>query len=108
MIVSVYTMGWSYTEPLARHCWRFYLAHTDITIDSMSHPTYLAWVACNTIWNRLKPSEQDIVRAYHCSRDAPGSMPTYALANGLTLDYCWKIIKKAWKEWAIERGLADD
>ena len=101
-----YVQRWQHSEGLARHCWRFYVAHMDITVDMMSRPSYLAWIACNTVWDRLRPSEQDIVRFFHASRDAP--LDHYASENGLTVDYCWQVLKSAWQQWAIERGIADE
>lgn len=82
----------------------------------MSKASYAAWTACDTVWHRLKPSEQEIVRAFHAMRPSnPGYGPTiemqleqYADDNMLTTDRIWATVRKAWKGWAIERGLADE
>ena len=110
-----FTQNWQHAETLARHAWKFYLNYTNATIDTMSRPSYSAWIACNMVWDKLKPSEQEIVRAFHAIRaapDDPGGMEyqvsRLAAERHVTSDYVWLTVRKAWKMWAIERGLADE
>ena len=110
-----FTQHWKHSESLARHAWRCYLKRPDVTVDAMSKPSYHAWAACNAVWDRLKPSEQEIVKAFHAIRaspDDPGKMEyqvsRLAAEKHVTSDYVWQTVRKAWKMWAIERGLADE
>lgn len=101
---------------MARHAWRCYLNRPDVAVDAMSKPSYDAWIACNTVWDRLRPSEQEIVKAFHAIRSSPtetGADLSYkvdALAQEqkVSADYVWQVVRKAWQMWAIERGLADE
>lgn len=82
----------------------------------MSKPTYLSWVACNTVWNRLKPSEQEIIRGFHTLRTDPNDkekslnrqMKMLASNQRVTVEYVWMVVNKSWQLWAIERGIADE
>lgn len=82
----------------------------------MSKPTQSAWFACCTVWNRMKPSEQDIVRTYHLipgnrpfhsSKDVSDYMQRYAESQSVQVDYVWGVIVSSWKQWAVARGLID-
>ena len=107
---------------LARHAWRCYLNRPDVNTDRMSKPSYAAWIACDTVWDRLRPSEQDIVKAFH---SIPAGYGQHTAANGtltsfdqalktmasvrhISIDYVWTVVRKAYRMWAIERGLADE
>lgn len=82
----------------------------------MSQPSYQAWAACNTVWNRLKPSEKEIVKAFHGLRSVNGEssevfgyrVDGMAANYHVSSDYVWQTVRKAWAMWAIERGLADE
>ena len=82
----------------------------------MSKPSYQAWIACNAVWNKLKPSEQALVKGFHAIRSMPDNAVFYfeyqveqlAEQNNVSADYVWQTVKKAWQLWAIERGLADE
>lgn len=110
------TQRWQHSESLARHAWRFYLARQNDDISTMSKSSYDAWVACDTVWRRMKPQEQEIVRAFHtmrphnpgCGLTVETQIKQYADDNRITTDRIWATVRKAWKGWAIERGLADE
>lgn len=104
-----YTESWRNCRELARHMWRFYCYNRSPTVDEMSDASYQAWAACNTVWGRLRPSEQEIVDMYHkapkcCQQNA---VNRYARSKGITTEYILSVINNAWKEAAIERGIAD-
>lgn len=88
----------------------------DVTVDMMSKPSYAAWAACNTVWDKLNPAEQALVKEFHAIRFSPdGSgvslddhVSQLAQEKHVPPDYVWTTIKNVWRMWAIERGLADE
>lgn len=106
-----YTQRWETCVNLAKHMWRFYAQHPTATVDTMSRPSYLAWSACNAVYNRLDPSEQAIVRMYFTTPwgeyNDLRAVERYARNNNLTTDYIWSVINKSYRLAAVERGIAD-
>lgn len=89
----------------------------DAKITDMSKPTYDMWVACDRVWKRLTDDEQKVVKYIHLGKSTEIYSSTaviaklysqYAIQNGITIESVRHIIDKAWKMWAIERGLADE
>lgn len=106
-----YSQDWIYCVPLAKHAWRFYLLKPDATVDNMTDATRDAWVACYVVWGDLSETERAIVRTYHTFKGGAegqgNAMKTKANTLGIQNNDAWKILRKAWQEWAIKRGLAD-
>jgi len=109
-IKQLYKQTSNFAEPLARHAWCFYIKRPDIPVNEMSKASYLAWIACNTVWTALTQDEQSIIRTIHSDRaiSIAELVSGYAAQKGLSADYVWSVIKKAWHQWAIERGVADE
>lgn len=102
-----------YTE-YTRHMWRYYFANQHITVDMMQGAELQNWIACNTVYNRLLQSEQDILRMFFTmKKDKSGkyavaqNVTEYANRNKLSVDYIWKTVNSAQYWAAVERGLID-
>ena len=106
-----YTQGWTFCISIARHAWRFFLLNPDATIDNMSDPSRDAWIACYVVWADLNDTEQAIIRAHHTTNgsqtDVDDAVAATANRLGLNDEDARRILRKAWREWAIKRGLAD-
>ena len=94
--------------------WRYYFANQYITVDMMQGAELKNWSACNTVFNRLAQSEQDILRMFFAmKRDKNGKFDVvqtvigYANRNKLSVDYIWKTVNSAQYWAAVERGLID-
>jgi len=85
-----------------------------VTVEEMSKASYAAWAACNTAWNKLTSTEQNIIRAFHSGKSIRTSqqfnhrISASAEANAVTADQVREALEKAWMMWAVERGLADE
>lgn len=118
-----YTESWRNCRELARHMWRFYCLNRSPPVSEMSQASYKAWTACHTVWNRLRPSEQEIIMAYHtaprCGHQTTidqyakekglyqTAIERCATEKGLSEQYITSVLCKAWRDVSIERGIAD-
>lgn len=107
----LFTQHWSFSISLARHAWRFYLLKQDARIDEMTTATYAAWISCYTVWHQLTTTEQNAVELYHTFKGKPAELDrviqTKANSMGITFDTFMDMVRKSWRLWAEERGLAD-
>lgn len=107
-----FSQHWRWSETLARHAWRWYLNRPDVTVNQMTRASHEAWIACNTVYNRLRASEREILQLYfHTGNDpseAAETLRKWAHDNGTEVWRMMRVIKAAYRMWAIERGLADE
>ena len=108
---KLFLQNWRYSAPLARHAWRCYLNRPDVTVDRMSWPSINSWVACNAVWNTLKPEEQEMLRLFHRSENDPATardaVRRWEAEHGAEPGTVIRTIRRTYKLWAVERGLAD-
>lgn len=107
----MFRQHWRHSEQLARHAWRCYINRPDVTVDVMSKPSLDAWIACNTVWDRLTPRERFMMRLYHKTGGTPeeskAAIVQWAADNGMQEWQFMITIKDCYRQWAVERGLAD-
>ena len=107
----LFTQHWSFSINLARHAWRFYLLKQDARIDEMTTATYAAWISCYTVWHQLTTAEQTAVELFHTFKGKPSELDliiqTKSNTMGITPNAFMDMVRKSWKMWAVERGVAD-
>ncbi len=102
--------AWRYSNVLARHAWRVFIKKPDADTSEMTPPTYQNWVSCQIVWEKLRPYERDVIKRFCQIEKYPPTdddLSPIAEVCSLSISAVWEIAKKAWKLWAIERGLAD-
>ena len=97
MATRYYQYWYAYSDALT-HMLKFYITHTDATIDEMSPAAQKAWIACHRVVSNLTAEERDIVRRFY-SKTERLDHPT---------DDVFALVDRVKRMVAIERGLADD
>lgn len=89
--------------------WRYYIRNRTATVDVMTASDFQNWVACNAVYQKLNPAEQEVISTVSTvpigqERDA---VWTLAHQNLMHPNDAWDIVKEAYKQSAIERGLIE-
>lgn len=107
---NIYSESWKASRNYTKHMWRFYFAKQNITIDQMSAASRNAWIACNTAYSRLDRAEQNIAQIYFSAEHGTEKdvITEYSVNYNEPEWSVYKVINKALRLAAIERGIADE
>lgn len=107
---NIYSESWKASRNYTKHMWRFYFAKQNITIDQMSAASRNAWIACNTAYSRLNRAEQNIAQIYFSAEHGTEKdvITEYSVNYNEPEWSVYKVVNKALRLAAIERGIADE
>jgi len=89
--------------------WRYYIRNRTATVDVMTASDFQNWVACNAVYKEMDHAAQDVITAVSTSPIGQERDAVFAWANQNCVqpNVVWDIVKDAYKQSAIERGLIE-